>query len=132
MKNVVDVSAWMEYFSDGPNAYYFAPAIEDIDRLIVPAVTLYGVVDEILGGPGEADALEAAAVMQQGRIVPLDAPLALTAAKLRRDHRLTSTGSITLATAEAHHAMLWTQDERLAGVKGVRYVRERRTARGRR
>jgi hypothetical protein len=35
--NVVDSSAWLEYFADGPNADHFAPAIEAIDALVVPA-----------------------------------------------------------------------------------------------
>jgi toxin FitB len=26
--NVVDSSGWLEYFADGPNADFFAPAIE--------------------------------------------------------------------------------------------------------
>lgn len=27
--NVVDSSGWLEYFADGPNANFFAPAIEN-------------------------------------------------------------------------------------------------------
>ena len=27
--NVVDSSGWLEYLADGPNAEFFAPAIED-------------------------------------------------------------------------------------------------------
>ena len=36
--NVVDSSAWLEYFSDGPNASEFADAITDLERLIVPSI----------------------------------------------------------------------------------------------
>ena len=41
--NVVDSSGWLEYFADGENAGFFAPAIEKIDELIVPTVSLFEV-----------------------------------------------------------------------------------------
>ncbi|HEY3876321.1 MAG TPA: type II toxin-antitoxin system VapC family toxin [Candidatus Kapabacteria bacterium] len=31
--NVIDSSGWLEYFAEGPNASFFAPAIEDISSL---------------------------------------------------------------------------------------------------
>ncbi len=34
--NVVDSSAWLEYFANGPNAEFFAPAIEITTEFIVP------------------------------------------------------------------------------------------------
>ncbi len=36
--NLVDSCGWLEYFADGGNASFFAPAIEDMDRLIVPSL----------------------------------------------------------------------------------------------
>lgn len=39
--NVVDSSGWLEYFADGPNAEFFAPAIEDTGALLVPSISLY-------------------------------------------------------------------------------------------
>jgi toxin FitB len=38
--NVVDSSAWLEYFSGGPNSGRFAGAIEDIPRLVVPTIVI--------------------------------------------------------------------------------------------
>jgi toxin FitB len=40
MINVVDSSAWLEYFADGPNAATFARPIEDPAKLLVPSVTI--------------------------------------------------------------------------------------------
>ena len=37
--NVVDSSAWLEYFADGPNASFFAEPIEDTEGLVVPTLT---------------------------------------------------------------------------------------------
>ena len=33
--NVVDSSGWLEYFADGPNADFFAPAIEKTEELAI-------------------------------------------------------------------------------------------------
>ena len=41
--NVVDSSGWLEYFADGSNADFFAPAIENVSELIVPTINLYEV-----------------------------------------------------------------------------------------
>ena len=69
--NVVG-SARLEYFADGPKAGFFVRAIEAVDRLVVPAVTLFEVLKRICKQRGEGDALQAIAIMQQGQIVDLD------------------------------------------------------------
>jgi hypothetical protein len=35
-KNLVDSCGWLEYFTDGANADFFASAVEDTEHLIVP------------------------------------------------------------------------------------------------
>ena len=82
--NVVDSSGWLEYFADGPNADFFAPAIEATSELIVPAISVYEVFKRVLQQRSESEALQAVAVMMRGRGVDLDAELALTAAGSRR------------------------------------------------
>jgi uncharacterized protein with PIN domain len=67
--NVVDSSAWLAYFADTPNAAVFAAAIEDERRLVTPAICLLEVFKVIARQRGESDALQAVAVMQQGRVV---------------------------------------------------------------
>src|SRR5579862_919022 len=39
--NVVDSSAWLEYFADGPRAGEFARTIEAPRNLLVPSITLF-------------------------------------------------------------------------------------------
>jgi hypothetical protein len=55
--NVVDSSGWLEYFAGGPNAAFFAPAIENTRRLIVPSITIYEVFKSLFRQRGEAEAL---------------------------------------------------------------------------
>ena len=38
--NGVHSCAWLEYFANGPNAGFFAPAIEKTSELLVPSLTL--------------------------------------------------------------------------------------------
>lgn len=126
--NVVDSSGWLEYFADGPNADVFAKAIEKPADLVVPTVSLYEVFKRVLQQRREGDALQAVAVMRQGRIVELTEALALAAARVSAGVGLPMADSIMLASAHASGATLWTQDADFEHVPGVRYV-PRRTGR---
>jgi len=126
--NVVDSSAWLEYFADGPNAGAFAPPIQATADLVVPSITLFEVFKRVYQQRGEGPALHAVAVMQQGRVVDLDGPLALAAAKLSADSKLPLADSVVLATARQHEATLWTQDADFEGLPEVRYRAKPRTA----
>lgn len=119
--NVVDSSAWLEYFANGPGAANFAGAIEAVGQLVVPSVCLLEVFKIVLRQRGESDALQAIALMQQGRIVDLDGPLALAAAKVGADHKLPLADSIVYATAQRVGGVLWTQDEDFVNLVDVQY-----------
>lgn len=123
--NVVDSSGWLEYFADGPNADFFAPAVENIAELVVPSISIYEVFKRVLQQRDEGDALQAVALMQQGIVVDLDTAVALNAAKLSLEFRLPMADSIMLATARAHSATLWSQDSDFKGIAGVEYVEKR-------
>jgi predicted nucleic acid-binding protein len=120
--NVVDSSGWLEYFGNGSNADFFAPPLADTGALIVPAISILEVFKRVLVQRNEAAALQAAALMQQGRVIPLDEALALSAAKLSVDLKLPMADSIMLATARGFEAVLWTQDADFENLPGVRYV----------
>jgi len=119
--NVIDSSGWLEFFADGPNAAFFAPAILKPRDLIVPTVSLYEVFKRVLQQRDESQALQAIALMEQGNVADLNATLALAAAKLSTDLKLPMADSIMLATARAFGATLWSQDADFEGMEGVRY-----------
>jgi predicted nucleic acid-binding protein len=119
--NVVDSSAWLEYFADGPNAAFFATPIERPGELIVPSLTIYEVFKRIVQQRDEGDALRVVAVMQQGVVVDLDARIAVSAARLSIDTKLPVADSVVLATARLHGARVWTQDADFDGLPGVQY-----------
>lgn len=123
--NVVDSSGWLEYFAEGPNAGFFAKAIEKTNELVVPTVSIYEVFKRVLQQRGEGDALQAVATMRQGRIVDLSEAIALAAARVSLQVGLPMADSIMLASASACEATLWTQDADFKDVPGVRYVAKR-------
>lgn len=120
--NVVDSSGWLEYFADGANADFFAKAIENTAELIVPSISLYEVFKRMMQQRGEGAALEAVAVMMQGKVIDLDSTLALSAAKISAELQIPMADSIMLATARMQEATLWTQDADFEGVEGVKYI----------
>lgn len=121
MNNTVDSSAWVEYFMDGPNAAFFAPAIENTEQLMVPSISLHEVFKNTLQHQSEGDALKAIALMKQGCVCDLNEEVALNAARLSFQMKLPMVESIMLATARSRNARLWTQDERLRGIDGVTF-----------
>ena len=123
--NVVDSSGWLEYFADAENAEFFASAIEQTSELVVPTISIYEVFKRVLQQRDESDALQAVAIMQQGRVVVLDTGIALIAAKLSTAHQLPMADSIMLATARAYEATLWTQDADFKEIEGVEYIEKR-------
>ena len=123
--NIVDSSGWLEYFANGLNADFFAPAIEDISQLIVPVISIYEVFKRVLQQKGEGDALQAIAVMCQGKVIELDTRLALSAARISVELGMPMADSIMLATSHAYNATLWTQDEDFKRIEGVQYIEKK-------
>ncbi len=119
--NVVDSSAWLSYFAGDKNAGAFSAAIERLDELLVPSITLTEVFKCIMRQRDEDVALEAVAHMEQGRVVALDAALAMDAAVYGLRHRLPLADSIIYATARRFDAVIWTQDSDFKALPDVQY-----------
>ena len=125
--NLVDTSGWIEYFFGGKNAAYFTPPIEKTDDLIVPVICLYEVFKKVNLVADEARALQAVAQMKQGSVVDITEDVALSAAMISLKHRLPMADSLIYATARAHGAELWTQDDHFSSLPGVKYRAARTT-----
>ena len=123
--NVVDSSAWLEYFADGPNAGVFAKPIEATRSLLVPSLSLFEVFKRVSQLRNEDEALRVVAVMEQGKVVDLDRATALEAARLSVLHHIAMADSVMLATAQRNRATLWTQDADFEGLLGARYYAKR-------
>jgi predicted nucleic acid-binding protein len=128
--NVVDSSAWLEYFGNGPNAAAFAAAIEDRPNLLVPSIVLLEVFRHVSPERGRRSAYFALGRLRQGMLVPLDEPIAIEAARIGLREGLALADSVILATTRAQRATLWTQDAHFAAMEGVWYFAKQQTANG--
>jgi predicted nucleic acid-binding protein len=120
--NVVDSSGWLEYFSGTPRAEFFAEAINDIENLLVPVITLYEVFKKVTQERGRPAAMQAIVAMRMGKVVPVSDEIALTAASLSLAFKLPMADAIILASCQHHHAILLTQDAHFQGIDGVVYI----------
>ena len=107
----------MEFFADTDRADLFAAAIDDVEDLVVPVLTVYEIVKKLIREAGEETAAAALSLMQRGRVVAVDLPLALEAAVVG----LPMADSLIYAAARRHGGVLWTQDAHFDGLPGVRY-----------
>lgn len=119
--NVVDSSAWLEYFAAGPNAERFDAVIHSVDELVVPTVVLYEVCKVVLRDSGDNAVIQVRAAMQRGITVSLSPNLAIAASRLSLRHGLPMADAVIFATAQEHDATLWTQDAHFMGIPGVKY-----------
>jgi predicted nucleic acid-binding protein len=87
----------------------------------VPSITLFEVFKRIRTQRDSEIALRAVSQMRRGTVVDLDADLAIAAADLSGDLKMTLADSVILATARAYDATLWTQDSDLEGLENVQY-----------
>ena len=118
-KAVVDSSGWIELFTNGPLADQFMAVLDAEAALVVPAISILEVFKWVLREHSEAQAIQAAAVMQRGLVVDLDSRLAIAAAQLSHALRLPMADSIILATARSHQARLYTMDNDFQGLNDV-------------
>ncbi len=114
---VLDSSCWIEYFNDSARADLFAGAAESPAHLVVPIITIYEVTKKLRRELSPTVAGFAESMMRRARVVDLD--LALT--RLAITYNLPLADSLIYATAQAHDAVLWTQDAQFEGLAGVKY-----------
>ena len=117
--NVVDSCGWLEYFTDSPNAHFFAAAIEDVNSLIVPNIAVFEVCRRLLTSSTEQVVQTALSYMQRGQVVSLDAADMYLASQSAIRYRLALADAIIWQTAQTHQAKLYTQDIDLKGLPGV-------------
>ena len=120
--NLVDSSGWIEFFTDGPKAGRFAPALAEPETLLVPAIVIYEVFKVILQRRGEAEALQAVAAMRQGTVADLTEEVAMMAARASLEHRLPMAEAVIWAIGRMHDAVILTTDEHCRGLPGVKYT----------
>jgi toxin FitB len=123
--NLVDSCGWLEYLADGPNADFFAPPVENTEKLLVPTICILEVFKRVLQQRGEDSALKAVALMQQGNVVGLDTGVAILSARIGHELKLPLADAVIVSTARMHDAVVWTQDSDLKNIEGLKYIKKR-------
>ena len=117
--NVVDSSAWIEFFFAGPNGPAFKAVVEQREKLLVPVIALYE-VHKILSRKMPAEVVVSCLnVMRLGRVLELTDRRAIAAADISIRHRLAMADAVMYSMALEHGAMFWTQDVDYLGLPSV-------------
>lgn len=124
MTTVVDSCGWISWLAADSHAEAWAPYLTDPEAILVPTIVLCEVVRWMQRERGEAAAIVVAGHLQQCRVEPLAAHVALLAARLGLQHRLAMADALVYAHALTEDARLLTMDAQFAGLAGVEFIGE--------
>ncbi|GMU97477.1 MAG: hypothetical protein AMXMBFR51_02160 [Ignavibacteriota bacterium] len=108
--NLLDSSAWMEYFADGKNAKHFEPIIQDLKNLVESVINVSEVYKKISQHRDENSAIQAIAVMQQAEVLEITSQIAIEGSKISIQNKIPMADSLIIASARSVGAKIWTQD----------------------
>ena len=123
---VLDSSAWIEFFADGPYAGEFAKRLARPEEVVAPTVAIYEVYKWIKRERSEDEALAAIATMKKTVVADLTEEVALIAADLSLSHSLAMADAMMLAFARVNGVELLTTDSDFEGLSGVTIFTKRR------
>lgn len=121
MACLVDTCGWIEWLTDGVLADDFGPYMETSAELVIPTTLQFELYKWAKREKGEAEALEVVALTEQGRVIPLNTGIALYAADLALQYRLSFADAIIYATASQLGVPLITADDHFLGLPEVVY-----------
>ncbi len=124
MKNLVDSSGWLEFFTDGPLALKYLRYLERPQEAVVPSLVIYEVYKKIKKERSEEEALIAVAHMGKAKIVVLDDALAMSAADISLKYNLPMADAIIYATALQEDARLITSDSHFSHLDNVIFLKK--------
>lgn len=116
---ILDSSAWIEFFGEGPFAHEFAKRLRQPANVLTPTIAIYEVYKWLKRERSEQEAVQAVASMQETLVVDITKELAVSAADLSLEHKLAMADSMMLAVAQAYDAELLTTDSDFEGFAGV-------------
>lgn len=116
---LVDSMGWIDFLSDGPLANHYEKHLHSMSEVIVPTIVLYEVYKKFKRERTEKEALMIFVKMQTGKLVPLTERLALQAADVALQHRLSMADAIVYATTLQENAKVATSDKDLKDLPQV-------------
>lgn len=120
---VVDTSAWIEWLIASPLAEPLGRELPAQNEWIVPTIVQLELSKWLVREVGEDEADRVIAYTQKCIVAPLDTPIALRAADLRRQYKLATADAIVYATAQQFGADLLSCDMHFENLPGVVLLR---------
>lgn len=117
----LDTSAWVEITHAGPNARKFSAAVANAEALFVSTISLYEITKYTNRVADEGATEEILMLLRQYLVTPVSDEIATLAATLGTRHKLAMADALIYATALAHQATLWTQNEEFKGLPHVKF-----------
>jgi predicted nucleic acid-binding protein len=121
---VVDTSIWIEWLIDSPLKQAIAEVFPETTKCIVPTIVQLELCKWLTREVGEAEADQVIAYTQNCVVATLDTKIALQAAELHRQYKLSTADAIVYATALAYGADLITCDAHFEGLPHVVFIRK--------
>lgn len=119
---VLDSSAWLEYFRDGPFATKIEKYLAAPSQVLVPTLVLYEVYRYFCKKVDLKQALQVCAQIQKCKVSLLTQDIAFLAADLSLNHSLATADSIVYASALHHGAELVTLDNDFRNLPSCRLM----------
>ena len=122
MIRAVDTSAWIEILVGSPLTSLLVDQLPKRDDCVVPTLVQLELAKWLNRQENTEAATRVLAFTMRCRIVPLSTGIALRAAELCKEHRLSTADGIIYATAIDQDADLLTCDAHFQGLERVTYI----------
>lgn len=116
---LIDTCGWIEWLTNGTLCDKYEPYFKRINTIIVPASIQYELYKWVARHNGVQPALEAIALTEQARVIPLSTSLALSAADFSAELKLSFADAIIYAAARFHQVELVTSDNHFKDLPAV-------------
>ena len=121
---LVDTCGWIEWLTDGALSDQFANYFETLDQLITPTSVQFELYKWVANNSGKEAALKSIALTEQSTVILLSTSIALLAADLAIERKLSFADAIIYASARFHNANLVTSDKHFEELPDVIYFRK--------
>lgn len=121
---LIDTCGWIEWLTNGTLADRYETYFNDATPSAVPTSVQFELYKWVARNEGKQRALEAVALTEQAKVIPLSTSIALLAADLSMVHQLSFADAIIYATAQFCQAELITSDKHFEGLRGVTFLKK--------
>jgi predicted nucleic acid-binding protein len=116
---VPDTSAWIEWYLGSEIGVRLREVMPDMNETIVPTIVQLELAKWLRREVALVEYEKMIAYTTQCLVAELDTPIALLAAELSREHKLSTADSVIYASAQRFDAQLLTCDSHFKGLENV-------------